>query len=41
MLKGGFNLRKWNLNSMELIDMINFLEKFWGVEFIMKLFEFM
>lgn len=27
MLKGGFNLRKWNSNSMELIDMINSSEK--------------
>ena len=27
MLKGGFNLRKWNSNSKELIDMINSSEK--------------
>ena len=27
MLKGKFNLRKWNSNSKELIDMINSSEK--------------
>ena len=27
MSKGGFNLRKWNSNSEEVIDMINSAEK--------------
>ena len=29
MSKGGFNLRKWNSNSEEVIDMINSAEKAW------------
>lgn len=39
MFKGGFNLRKWNLNSEEVIDMINLVEKFWEI-FILKLVDF-
>lgn len=40
MLKGGFNLRKWNSNSMELIDMINSSEKSRGAESTTKSPEF-
>lgn len=40
MLNGGFNLRKWNSNSMELIDMINSSEKSRGAESTTKSPEF-